>query len=139
MSVIVSSGGAVVLASGTVIAFQNSPVTIEFGSPQERMQIRFEFVSAEGGKMAIQWIPDGQMLRVELTNFTDSVGAGPTEALHVGADKSGAQLFVNFRVSKLPKGDPTLTYSVYAHRADGAVLEALARGREMQRIIMEPK
>jgi len=100
-----------VVESGTIITFNNNPVTFSI----ENLQIRLIFLdnpSVNGNSIEYQLI-SGLELNINCINFHHTIGIGNTNPLSLG-ELRGRRLYLNFRVYSLgPNLDRTIHYSFY--------------------------
>lgn len=109
------AGDKQVLCSGTVISFDNSPITIEmFDDCQSVVKLQFIFnndEAIEGESMSTAVIED--TLCFTLTNFNNPIGTGNTAPISFAKYKK-LRLYLQFRVTSLNDVDRTLYYTIYA-------------------------
>ena len=109
-------GLAEVVASDTVIAFQNHPITITFGPADDRLTAVFEFTDDEGRDAKSNEFryktENPERLKLSLRNFKSPLGSGLHKPLRLGT-LSGVGLYLNFRVYQLVDSDKTLHYAFY--------------------------
>jgi len=113
----IHSGPALVLASGSVIAFRGNPVTLIFGPGERKLKFEFSFVSEQTGEQSPLQVrlerPDDFTLRLTLVNFNDPLGAGTTVPKSVGV-LQGRQLYIHYRVYHLEESaDKLIHYTLY--------------------------
>ena len=112
---LVQSGPAEVIASGTVIAFQGNPISIQFGFPMPlTVEFEFETDTENPGKPRFHTSAWGEhVLQLRLTNFDNSLGSGTVKPIPFG-QRHERQLWIHFRVYKLGSSeDRTLHYTIF--------------------------
>jgi hypothetical protein len=116
----VRSGPAEIVASGTVIAFNGSPVEIEFGSPWKlHLILRFKDVPGEEKQRISGKIIDRRTLEVTFFNFKNPLGSGSTRAIPIGKVGDN-EVYIQYRIHALGESDKTLHYTIYrAPKKDG--------------------
>ncbi len=111
----IESGSAELIASDNVISFSGNPITITFGSPDETLQIIFEFKDEEGKEdLRIEANAiDPKTLKVTLINFKNPLGSGSTKPVAIGS-LDGRRLYVHYRVYSLSDtADKILHFNIY--------------------------
>jgi hypothetical protein len=133
------TGGARVIASGTVIAFKRtSDIRFQLGPVEERLVISFRFDDGIPKVPASERVQVRQVMPREilliLRNFGHLSGEGTLEPIKLG-NLAGLQLYVNFVVFGLPgSAKPTALHYTFYERDDEAEMRrdieaALARHR----------
>jgi len=111
----IRTGRAEVVASGTVIAFEGSPIEVSFGPADNSLTLIFAFEDLEEAKdlsVAVKILGD-RTLQLTLRNFNKPLGAGSTAPLHIGTF-GRKRLYLHYRVFDLGTRDKTLHYTLYA-------------------------
>src|SRR5688500_14577187 len=117
-SVRLTSGPADVLATGVVIAFQQSPLRFEFVAPTERggeqmvLQVSFRDDESRSESEIEVNVHDSQNAELSLVNWKSPLGAGTAKPLPL-ATLGGRLLLAHFRVYTLQDSDRTLFYTFY--------------------------
>jgi hypothetical protein len=122
----VSSGGARVVASGTVIPFRDpGEVAFELGPPEERLAVivRFEDGAAGGSEPRVDVErASARLVRVVVRGG----GAGTSAPLTLGT-LSGLKLWAHFLGSGSGTGPKTLHYTFFVEGGDIGLAETLLR------------
>jgi hypothetical protein len=123
----ISSGGARVIASGTVIPFdEKGEVALEIGPHHERLAIVLRFEDAGGSEPQIDVKRAGaQLVRLVFRNVGSPTGDGTTAPLRLGV-LEGLSLFGQFRVFRVGTGPRTLHYTIF-ESGDISMAETLVR------------
>lgn len=113
------SGPASVLASGTVIAYEQNPIEISFGSPVFTLIFNFFDEAPKEPSLALASRITAKVhdpLKVEFTffNFANPLGIGNGPALPIGVLPDGLLVYLNYRVYSLAGGAKTIHFTVYA-------------------------
>lgn len=115
----ISSGNKQVLSSGTVISFDNNPISIELlDDNQSMVKLQFNFnhdETVKGQSMSTAVIED--VLCLTLTNFNNPIGTGTTKPINF-AKYGDMILYLHIRVTALSDTDRTLYYTIYADGGD---------------------
>jgi len=128
---VVFTGGATVIASGTVIAFNEwGEVSFRIGPLNERLTVVFKFEDGPvvGPQSRIEVLPqDSRTIKLVLRNFGNPTGDGTISPFKLGT-LEGLALYVHFRIVRVGKSPRTIHYTFY-QRDDAitakAQLEAL--------------
>lgn len=119
----IQSGGARVVASGSVIAFHGLPIDITLGPPFEGFRTFFAFVDnlppGSPPSYQVQAITQN-ILQITLANFNSPLGVGVAEPLLI-ATNGIDELYCSYWVHTLtgPAPGKTLFYTFYAVAAGG--------------------
>lgn len=120
---VIFTGGARVIASGTVIAFNEwGEVSFRLGPLKERLSIVFRFEDGPSGgpEPRIEVLGEGEKgIKLVLRNFGDATGEGTVSPLKLGT-LEGLQLYVHFRIFRVGKTPRVIHYTFY-QRDDAAV------------------
>jgi hypothetical protein len=126
----ISSSGARVVASGTVIPFQEpGEVAFELGPADQRLAIilRFEDGPAGGAEPKIEvHRASARLVRLVFRNFGGPAGGGTTRPLTLGT-LAGLKLWAHFRVSRATEGPRALHYTFFVEGGDISLAETLLR------------
>jgi hypothetical protein len=126
----ISSAGARVIASGTVIPFdEQAEVAFEIGPPNGRLAVifRFEDGPGVGPESKIQVTrASAPIVRLVLRNFGDPNGEGTVAPLKLGV-LEGLTQYVHFRVFRVGTGPRTFHYTFF-ESGDISLAETLVRG-----------
>ena len=125
----ISSGGTRVIASGTVIPFdEKGEVAFEIGPPHERLAIMLRFENGPGGgpepKIEVTRA-SAKIIRVVLRNVGGPNGEGTAAPLRLGV-LEGLTLYGHFRVFRVGTGPRTLHYTIF-ESGDMSLAETLVR------------
>lgn len=103
-----------IMASGSVIAFKNEPITLKvFDSDQQVLILRFCFTkNADSSKTRLLTSINDNILTFTFENFNNPLGAGTVEPVDI-ATYNGKKMYIHLRVTPLSNSDTTLLYSVY--------------------------
>lgn len=110
--VVITSGPAKVVASGSVINFKGNPLRI---SVQELdFDLVFEFMDEEtSDESRIRITPDRGDARLTLINFKSTLGSGLKEPIHLGTSEN-RDVYLQLRVYAAGSApDKLLHYTVY--------------------------
>jgi len=110
----------VVIASGTVIAYQGNPIEMVYGISDKQLRLVFRFIDEVGVMQSrvestiSKETPETQiqMLEFKLFNFKSQIGGGSREPIEIGK-LNGQRVFLHFRVQHLIDSDKTLHYSLF--------------------------
>ena len=107
-------GGLRVIASGTVLTFENKPARLTFGYGGERLNLvlAFEETERKNDHRIIPRLEDKHTLRLILRNFDNPLGAGTEEPVDSGM-LGGRPFFVHFKVDSYKRGNKTIFYTIY--------------------------
>jgi hypothetical protein len=126
----ISSGGARVVASGTVIPFHEpGEVAFEIGPADERLAIlvKFEDGSGGGGEPQIDVKrASARLVRIAIRGSAGADGGGTTRPLTLGAF-AGLKLWAHFRVFRSGEGPRMLHYTFFVDSGDISLAETLLR------------
>ena len=110
------SGDADVLASGTVIAFEQRPIEISFGSPTFTLIFNFVDENSTPGSLSSARVEgkvhSPEKLELTLFNFTNPLGTGSTAPIAIGLTR-GLLVYLQYRVFALVGGDKMLHFTVF--------------------------
>lgn len=108
-----------VMASGTVIAFNNKPITIRvFDDAEQVVVLRFCFEKDADSKEARMLTSvNNETLTFTLVNCTSPLPTGTLEPIDFATYK-GKKLFIHLRATALGDSDTTLYYSIYMQDGD---------------------
>jgi hypothetical protein len=123
---VVFTGGATVIASGTVIAFNDwGEIRFQIGPLEERLSIVFMFKDGPiGPEPRIEVLPqDEKTITLLLHDFGSPTGEGTTSPLKLGT-LDGLQLYVHFRVFRVGRAPRTFHYTFYL-RAPGTLQDMI--------------
>ena len=126
----ISSSGARVVASGTVIPFHEpGEVAFEVGPANQRLAVivKFEEEPAGGGAPQIdvkQASP--RLVRIAIRGSAGADGGGTTRPLTLGAF-DGLKLWAHFRVFRSGQGPRMLHYTFYVDGGDISLAETLLK------------
>ena len=132
-----SSGPARVCASGHVTAFENHPITLEFGTQSTPVTIVFRFESTEESDKARfeGTVTFPSRIELVLYNFNNVLGSGTKTPLKLGEWKED-DLYISFYVTKIGE-NRVLHYTLYvvepghpAKDQEGAAYGPHAQGDE---------
>lgn len=114
------SGNKMIIASGTVITFDNEPITIKlFENSQQKISLQFIFqTNTDIKEPAMSTTVTRNTLIFTLTNFDNPIGTGSTKPINFAKYKNET-LYLHFRVNALSESDKTLYYTVYAEGGQG--------------------
>jgi hypothetical protein len=126
----ISSSGARVLASGTVIPFQEpGEVAFEVGPADGRLAIILRFEDGPGGgsepKIEVHRA-SARLVRLVFRNFAGPAGGGTTRPLTLGT-LEGLKLWAHFRVFRAGEGPRALHYTFFVEGGDISLAETLLR------------
>lgn len=115
-----ASGPTEVLATGTVIAFEGNPITIQVGPVTGPLKLVFQFTDEAGRDEPRQEgkSPDPTTLEVTLFNFKNPLGSGTIKPIPIGT-LAGRQLYMHYRIYALGASDKMLHFTIFRER-DGA-------------------
>lgn len=110
----IKSGISEVIASGTVISFEENPIEITFGPPGEQLKLILVFQDKEGEQAPhiTREVIDIETMLMTLTNFGSVLGTGTTKPMPVGI-MAKRRLYFHFRVYTLQDSDKTVHYTFY--------------------------
>jgi hypothetical protein len=124
----ISSGGARVVASGTVIPFHEpGEVAFEIGPADERLAIlvKFEDGAGGGGEPQIDVKrASARLVRIAIRGSAGADGGGTTRPLTLGAF-AGLKLWAHFRVFRSGQGPRMLHYTFFVDSGDISLAETL--------------
>jgi len=124
----ISSSGARVVASGTVIPFHEpGEVAFEIGPSDERLAVIVKFEEGPGGGPQIdvkQASP--RLVRIAIRGSAGADGGGTTRPLTLGAF-AGLKLWAHFRVFRSGEGPRMLHYTFFVDSGDISLAETLLR------------
>jgi hypothetical protein len=126
----ISSSGARVLASGTVIPFQEpGEVAFEIGPADERLAVIVRFEDGPGGgpgpKVEVNRA-SARLVRIVLRDSGSAEGGGTTRPQTLGA-LGGLKLWVHLRVFPAGEGPRALHYTFFLEGGDISLAETLLR------------
>jgi len=126
----ISSSGARILASGTVIPFQEpGDVAFEIGPLDERLAIILRFEDGPGGgpepRVEVTRA-SARLIRLVVRNFGGPDGGGTTRPLALGA-LEGLKLWAHLQVSPGGPGRRALHYTFFLEGGDISLAETLLR------------
>lgn len=112
----IKSGQAEILQTGSIISYDSSPITIEFGDNNTNLALNIEFKNTEDGKALIE---TGDVvnnsLQLILSNFNNQLGSGSIKPIAIGT-WDNMTLSFSFRVYTLNGSDQkTLYFTFYKH------------------------
>lgn len=114
MDVRIKSGNTKVIASGTVISYNNNPIEISFGLGGNALKLIFDFKNDK--KQNERRIEAKQLgnneLKILLLNFNNLLGTGTAKPILIGT-LSGKKISINFKVQDNDKTSKTLHYTIY--------------------------
>jgi hypothetical protein len=124
---VITSGGARVIASGTVIPFdEKGEVAFEIGPHHARLALMLRFEDGGGAEPQIEVKRAGaQLVRLVLRNVGSPGGDGTTAPLRLGV-LEGLNLYGHFRVFRAGTGPRTLHYTIF-ESGDISLAETLVR------------
>jgi hypothetical protein len=110
----VISGSAEILASGTIISFDGSPLEFHLGSTEIPLILKLNFFKDDTGKVRGEpRLEEANVLSVSLYNFQLGLGGGLISPINIGV-WANKELFFSFRVFPLNGSDQTtMVYSFY--------------------------
>ena len=111
----IESPSITVVATGTTISFNNEPIAITYGPPEDRLKLIIEFTEDEKNKeLKVDYkTTDPQTLRVICTNFDNPLGSGTLKPIEVGTI-SRRKLYIHFRVYPLNAiSDKTIHFTFF--------------------------
>lgn len=116
----ISSRNKIIITSGSVITFDNEPITIKiFDDGQQIISLQFIFqTNADVKEPAMVSTVTNDTLILTLTNFDNPIGTGSTKPINFAKYKNKT-LYLHFRVNALSESDKTLYYTVYAEGGFG--------------------
>lgn len=131
----ISSGGATVIASGTLIPFgERGEVSFTLGPLSERLTVAFRFedgpITGPGTQIEVTR-PSSEMIRLVLRDFGGPTGEGTIKPLRLGV-LGGLHLYVHFRVFRVGQAPRTFHYTFYLRDERGLndrIAEALTAGQ----------
>lgn len=110
----IKAGEHNVLASGSIISYEDHAVEIALNVGEQKLILSFTFFDDDSKQSRIEAMSsNGNKLELQLFNFNSSIGQGNTSPITIG-DLQGKKLVLNFRVRRL--GDAksrTLEYTIY--------------------------
>jgi Domain of unknown function (DUF6864) len=126
----ISSSGARVVASGTVIPFHEpGEVAFEIGPADERVAVIVKFEDDPGGG-AEQQIDvkraSARLVRIAIRGSAGADGGGTTRPLTLGAF-AGLKLWAHFRVFRSGQGPRMLHYTFFVDAGDISLAETLLK------------
>jgi uncharacterized protein DUF6864 len=126
----ISSSGARVVASGTVIPFHEpGEVAFEIGPADERLAVIVKFED-EGGGGAEPQIDvkraSARLVRIAIRGSASADGGGTPRPLTLGAF-AGLKLWAHFRVFRSGEGPRMLHYTFFVDSGDISLAETLMR------------
>ncbi len=111
----IKSGNAEVVISGTVISFDNNPITLTYGSTANPLQLTFEFIDEEGKtepRMEGNKATDRHLV-IRLFNFKNPLGTGSVTPISIGT-LDNRRLYLHFRAYQLTGSKArTVEYTLY--------------------------
>jgi hypothetical protein len=109
----ITSGNYEVFNSGTVISFEQEPITFQLATDLKiRLAFRDEMEKKEEHRLEFNPISKNE-LEITLVNFNNSLGTGNTAPLLMGT-LNNKKLYLNFRVYALTvTTNKTIHYSWY--------------------------
>lgn len=112
----ITSGDAEVYDSGSVITFDEKPITLEFGAPSSPLKLVLEFKKDATGNVNIKAETlEKNTLKLEMTNVGNILGGGTISPIHIG-DIEGKKLYFGFRVNELNDSKQlSLIYTIYLY------------------------
>ncbi|HSD28885.1 MAG TPA: hypothetical protein VLL75_16410 [Vicinamibacteria bacterium] len=126
----ISSSGARVVASGTVIPFQEpGEVAFDIGPADERLAVILKFEDGPGGGPEPQIDvkrASARLVRIVVRGSASADGGGTTKPLTLGAF-AGLKLWAHFRVFRSGAGPRTLHYTFFVEGGDISLAETLVR------------
>jgi Domain of unknown function (DUF6864) len=126
----ISSGGARVVASGTVIPLREpGEVAFELGAPEERLAVivRFEDAPAGGGEPRVEVErASARLARIVVRGTGGPAGGGTTAPLTLGS-LSGLKLWAHLQVFRPGAGPRRLHYTFFVEGGDTSLAETLLR------------
>lgn len=107
-------GTTQVISSGTIIQFNNNPISFNIDLPDFPLKVIFNFKEDSSSKPTIEAeVPDETTISLSFINYTHSLGVGNTKPLKI-ADYLGKHIYLNLRVYSLTGStDKTIHYSYY--------------------------
>src|SRR5512143_2408410 len=126
----ISSSGARVVTSGTVIPFHEpGEVAFEIGPPDERLAVIVKFEDEAGGG-AVPQIDvkraSARLVRIAIRGSASADGGGTTRPLTLGAF-AGLKLWAHFRVFRSGESPRMLHYTFFVDSGDISLAETLMR------------
>ncbi len=126
----ISSSGARVVASGTVIPFHEpGEVAFEIGPADERLAIIVKFEDGPGGGAEPQIEvkrASARLVRILVRGSAGADGGGTKRPLTLGA-LADLKLWAHFRVFRAGAGPRTLHYTFFVEGGDISLAETLLR------------
>lgn len=104
-----------VITSGSVITYNEEPLTIRFGLEGEDLEFMFTFLEDKSSpdEPSLQAIPHGERkLELRLVNFDHELGTGNADPIEVGL-LNEKPLFVNYRVYALQASKSRLLHYTF--------------------------
>lgn len=111
----ITSGHADVIASGTVISFDESPLNIDFGNSSENLRLTLVFDRDSTNEFKLTAEPISQHeLRLHIFNSQNStLGSGLLAPVHIGS-LDEKDIFISFRIYSLDNSEQrTVHYTIY--------------------------
>ncbi|HYT44481.1 MAG TPA: hypothetical protein VEP90_19280 [Methylomirabilota bacterium] len=110
----ITSGEAEVYVSGSVVSYDEKPITIEFGSPP--LKLILEFQNDNSGKAHFKAEDLGiNTVKFTFLNTANVLGGGTTAPMRIG-ELDGKNLFFSFRAYRLNDTNQiTLIYTLFKH------------------------
>lgn len=115
----VKSGPAEVIASGTVIAFDNQPIEITVTLPDYTFIWLLNFID-EDGKDELRTdnrVIDENTLEMTFYNFKNPLGSGSISPLKIGT-YNNKSLFIHYRIYDLNTSDKTIHYTIFLNKEE---------------------
>ncbi len=126
----ISSSGAKVVASGSVVPFHEpGEVAFEIGPADERLAVIVRFEDAPGGGAEPQVEvkrAGARLVRIVVRDSPGAEAAGTTSPLTLGK-LAGLKLWAHFRVLRAGAGPRTLHYTFFLEGGDISLAETLLR------------
>lgn len=107
----ITSGNGNILASGTLITFDDAPINFKL---KGALEVSLNFKSDDTEKTSLKAeSTENKRLRLDLYNFNDVLGSGSVLPLEIGTWE-GKKLFISFRVYSLNDSNQrTIHYSFF--------------------------
>jgi hypothetical protein len=123
----ISSSGARVVASGTVIPFQEpGEVAFEIGPANDRLAVILRFEDGPGEPPIEVKRASARLVRIVVRGSAGADGGGTTRPLTLGA-LEGLKLWAHLRVSRAGSGPRALHYTFFIEGGDISLAETLLR------------
>lgn len=110
--VVIRSGPAEIISSGSIISFGGNPIEITLGPNDDRILMKMTF-SEEGKPLHVEVdFKSSKTLELTFHKFNNPLGSGSSKPIHVG-ELLDRKLYFHYRIYHLIGGDRTITYCFY--------------------------